>query len=63
VTDRKWIYITLTAFLLLGAAFFFFLGSVVSLVGKGKGPRAEHRGRRGAGRYFDANPSSSNCVT
>ncbi|HEX5036850.1 MAG TPA: signal peptide peptidase SppA [bacterium] len=40
MTDRKWIYITLTAFLLLGAAFFFFLGSVVGLAGKGEGPKS-----------------------
>ncbi len=34
MTDRKWVYVTLSAFLLLGASFFFFLGSFFSLFGK-----------------------------
>lgn len=34
MTDKKWAFIALSAFFLLGAAFFFFLGSFFSLVGK-----------------------------
>jgi protease IV len=37
MTDRKWIFITVAAFFLLGAGFFFFLGSFFVLVGKGSG--------------------------
>lgn len=35
MTDKKWAWIALSAFFLLGAAFFFFLGSIFSLVGQG----------------------------
>lgn len=35
----KWVFVSLTAFLLLGAAFFFFLGSFFSLLASGEPPR------------------------
>jgi protease-4 len=57
VTDRKWIFATLTAFLLLGTSFFFFLGAITSLLGKDR----EHREGNIAivevlGGIFDARP-------
>lgn len=57
MTDKKWIFITLTAFLLLGAAFFFFLGSVISLAGDGEGPKSGNIAVvEVTGGIFDAKP-------
>ncbi|HSA60590.1 MAG TPA: signal peptide peptidase SppA [bacterium] len=57
MADRKWVYVTLSAFLLLGASFFFFLGSVFSLFGRA------HKHEKGniavvevLGGIFDAKP-------
>jgi protease-4 len=57
VGDRKWVYVTLSAFLLLGASFFFFLGALFSLFGQ------DHKSKKGnvavvevLGGIFDAKP-------
>lgn len=57
MTDRKWVYVTLSAFLLLGASFFFFWGSIFSLAGKS---RKHEKGNIAVvevlGGIFDAKP-------